>query len=80
MVRGNATAGVCSGTIAAIERLDFAGICMEDGPNGVNYNDKVHVFPSGVTVAATWDTELMYQRGLALGAEFRDKGINVMLG
>ncbi|RAO66852.1 uncharacterized protein BHQ10_002864 [Talaromyces amestolkiae] len=80
MVRGNASAGFCSGTIAAIERLDFPGVCMEDGPNGVNYNDKVNVFPSGVTVAATWDTEFMYQRGLALGAEFRDKGINVMLG
>lgn len=53
---------------------------MSDGPNGVNYNDKVNVFPSGVTVAATWDTELMYHRGLALGAEFRGKGINVMLG
>ncbi|KAE9367912.1 glycoside hydrolase family 3 protein [Stipitochalara longipes BDJ] len=32
------------------------------------------VFPAGVTVAATWDRDLMYQQGAALGAEFKAKG------
>ena len=42
--------------------------------------DGVSVFASGITVAATWDRRLMYERGLALGEEFRMKGIQVALG
>jgi beta-glucosidase len=38
------------------------------------------VFASGITVAATWDRRLMYERGLAIGQEFRAKGAHVHLG
>ncbi|KAG0160448.1 hypothetical protein PDIDSM_7977 [Penicillium digitatum] len=31
-------------------------------------------------MAATWDKEMIYQRGSAMGAEFRGKGAHVMLG
>jgi beta-glucosidase len=40
----------------------------------------VTVFPAGIQTAATWDVELMYQRGEALGEESRGKGVNVLLG
>ena len=33
--------------------------------------------PAGVTAAATWDVDLMYERAKAMGAEFRGKGMNV---
>ena len=70
----------CVGTLAAVERLDYTGLCMSDGPNGVNRQDSVSVFASGITVAATWDRRLMYERGFALGKEFRMKGVHVLLG
>lgn len=70
----------CVGTLAPIERLNYSGLCMSDGPNGVNRADGVSVFASGITVAATWDRRLMYERGLALGEEFRMKGVHVLLG
>ena len=31
-------------------------------------------------MAATWDRNLTFQRGAAMGAEFRGKGVNVALG
>jgi beta-glucosidase len=70
----------CVGTLAPIERLNYSGLCMSDGPNGVNRADRVSVFASSITVAATWDRRLMYERGLALGEEFRMKGVHVLLG
>lgn len=70
----------CVGTLAPVERLNYTGLCMSDGPNGVNRADGVSVFASGITVAATWDTRLMYERGLSLGEEFRMKGVHVLLG
>jgi len=70
----------CVGTIAAIERLNFSGLCYSDGPSGYARSDGVSVFPSGITVAATWDRDLMFERALALGEEFRNKGAHVHLG
>ncbi|EXK80642.1 beta-glucosidase [Fusarium oxysporum f. sp. raphani 54005] len=70
----------CVGNIMPIERVGFKGICMQDGVSGVNLADLVSVFPSGIVAAASWDKELMYQRGKAMGKEFRAKGINVALG
>ncbi|KPM34292.1 putative beta-glucosidase G [Neonectria ditissima] len=70
----------CIGNIPAIERLDFPGICLLDGPQAINRADLVSIFPSGLTAAATWDKALMFERGKALGEEFRDKGGHVMLG
>jgi beta-glucosidase-like glycosyl hydrolase len=40
----------------------------------------VSVFPAGINVGATWDKRLAYERGKAMGAESRDKGVTVQLG
>lgn len=37
-------------------------------------------FPAGVNVAATWDLDLAYRRGQAMGEEHRGKGVDVQLG
>jgi beta-glucosidase len=66
----------CVGTIAGIERLNFSGLCYADGPSGYSRSDGVSVFPSGITVAATWDSELMFERALALG---KSSGIKVLM-
>ncbi|KAL5621093.1 hypothetical protein FOBRF1_004339 [Fusarium oxysporum] len=70
----------CVGAIGSIKRMGFEGLCFSDGPAGYSRSDGVSVFASGITVAATWDRDLMYQRGVALGEEFRGKCAHVHLG
>lgn len=72
--------GPCVGNILAIPRLNFPGLCLQDGPLAIRQADYASVFPAGVSVAASWDRTLMYERGLAMGQEFRGKGAQVMLG
>lgn len=33
----------------------------------IRYAQQVTAFPAGITTGSTWDTGLMYARGLALG-------------
>ncbi|KAK1447353.1 glycosyl hydrolase family 3 N terminal domain-containing protein [Colletotrichum melonis] len=73
-------AGGCIGNIVPIERVGFPGLCLLDGPTALDRADLVSVFPAGLTTAASWDKELIYQRGKALGEEFHDKGVHVGLG
>jgi beta-glucosidase len=78
MVTG--TPGPCIGNIVAIPRLGFSGLCLQDGPLAIRIVDYASTFPAGVSAAATFDRELIYERGLALGAEFRAKGAQIALG
>ncbi|KAF2182928.1 glycoside hydrolase family 3 protein [Zopfia rhizophila CBS 207.26] len=80
MINGNTSISICIGNIAPIPRLNFSRLCMSDGPNAVNRADLVSVFPSGLTAAATWDRDLIHQRGFPLGKEARGEGTNVLLG
>ncbi|KAF1939632.1 beta-glucosidase 2 precursor [Clathrospora elynae] len=78
MVTGQA--GPCVGNIVAIPRLGFPGLCLQDGPLAIRVADYASVFSSGVSVGATWDKAVMYERGQAMGEEFKAKGAQVMLG
>ncbi|KAH7305614.1 beta-glucosidase-related glycosidase [Rhexocercosporidium sp. MPI-PUGE-AT-0058] len=71
--------GPCVGNIVAIPRLGFGGLCLQDGPLAIRTVDYASVFPAGVTTAASFDRQLMYERGVAMGAEFRGKGAQVAL-
>lgn len=53
---------------------------MQDGPVGVRFTDGNSVFPSGQSVAATFDKGLFYARGHAMGEENKKKGVTVLLG
>ncbi|RAL58728.1 hypothetical protein DID88_003034 [Monilinia fructigena] len=70
----------CVGNIGSIPRFNFSGICLNDGPAAVAKQDLISVFPSGITLAATWDRELVWKGSRALGEEFRAKGSHVALG
>lgn len=70
----------CVGAIGPVSRLEFPGICFSDGPAGYSRSDGVSVFASGITVAASWDRDLMYRRAVSIGEEFRAKGAHVHLG
>ena len=74
------TSGPCVGNIGGVPRLNFSGLCLQDGPLAIRQVDYASVFPAGLSTAATWDKGLMYQRGAEMGAEFKGKGANVALG
>ena len=42
--------------------------------------DKATAFPAGITLGATWNKDLMYQRGKAQGFEARKNGVTILLG
>lgn len=52
-----------------------------DGPQGVaNGNKDVTCWPAALTVVQTWDEDMMFTYGAAMGKEQYLKGSNVMLG
>ncbi|KAL5342479.1 glycoside hydrolase superfamily [Aspergillus crustosus] len=71
--------GPCVGNIVAIPRLNFSGLCLQDGPLSIRVADYASVFPAGVTVASTWDRQALYERGYAMGEEFKGKGAHIAL-
>jgi hypothetical protein len=71
--------GPCVGNIYPIPRLNFGGLCLQDGPASLRTADLVSAFPGGVTIASSWDREMMYARSVAMGSEFRAKGAQIAL-
>jgi beta-glucosidase len=72
--------GPCVGNTGAVPRLQVPSLCFADGPAGIRGQEFVSAFPAGIHLGATWDKELMYQYGKALGREYYAKGINIALG
>ncbi|KAI1497586.1 glycoside hydrolase family 3 protein [Biscogniauxia marginata] len=70
----------CVGNTGSAPRLGFPQLCLQDGPLGVRTTDNITAFPAGITTGATFNKDLMYQRGVAMGKEFRGKGANFYLG
>ncbi len=60
-------------------RLGIPGFQMADGPHGVR-DGFATCFPVGIAMAASWDVDLVYRIGKAMGKEFRGKGKNQALG
>ncbi|KAJ7213894.1 glycoside hydrolase family 3 protein [Mycena pura] len=70
----------CIGNTSPVPSISFPGFCLEDSPLGVRLASNVSAFPAAINVASTFNRTLMRQRGEAMGAEFRGKGVNVALG
>ena len=89
-------ASLCSGVnfwyLKGIERLEIPSIMVTDGPHGlrkqagdadhVGLNESVPAtcFPTASALAATWNRDLIFQVGEALGEECRQEKIGVILG
>jgi beta-glucosidase len=59
--------------------LDIPGFVMADGPHGYRFGAAT-AFPVGISMTATWDKDLWYRIGRAMGQEFRGYGAGVQLG
>lgn len=68
------------GNTGSALRLGFPQLCLQDSALGVKGTENVTAFQPGITVGATWNKDLMYARGVAIGQEFKGKGVNVYLG
>jgi beta-glucosidase len=89
-------ASLCSGLdfwyLKGIERLGIPSIMVTDGPHGLrkqaDENDQIGLhnsipatcFPTASALAATWNRELVYQVGEALGEECLEEKVGVILG
>jgi len=89
-------ASLCSGkdfwNLKGIERLNLPEIMVTDGPHGLRKqsDDPDHLglrlsvpstcFPPAVTMACTWDPDLIENLGRALAEESREEGVSVVLG
>ncbi|CAE6420787.1 unnamed protein product, partial [Rhizoctonia solani] len=76
---GIGSSSTCAGNTGAVPRLNIPTFCLQDGPAGVRPADFASQFPAQVTVAATWDRDLIYDRAVAIADEFRGKGVHVAL-
>ena len=72
--------GLAVGNTGPAIHAGFPGLALQDGPLGIRRADNATAFPAGITVGATWNKQLMYERGKAHALEARGKGINVLLG
>ncbi|KAL3477228.1 putative beta-glucosidase E [Aspergillus californicus] len=72
--------GMCVGNTGPANLVHFPSLCLQDGPLGIRFADHISAFPAGITTGATWNRDLMRQRGSAIGLEARLKGVNVILG
>jgi beta-glucosidase len=76
-----------------VERLGIPELSYTDGPTGVREEmertswkpldlttDSVTFFPTGTALAATWNEELAYRFGKAIGSETSSRGKDILLG
>ena len=76
-----AGSGICHTT--GVERLGIPRLKVTDGPNGARgaalEGATSACFPCGTALAATWNSELVFEVGAELGNEVKSKGAQVLL-
>ncbi|KAF4917906.1 Beta-glucosidase B [Colletotrichum viniferum] len=77
-------AGKSTWRTSEVERLGIPNIKVSDGPSGVRgeiFGEGVPAafLPSGVSLGATWDVELLRQMGELLAEETKSKSASVLL-
>lgn len=72
--------GKCAGNTGVLERFGIPALCFADAPDGIRGHEFVSAFPAGMHLGSTFDRDLIYQYGKAMGDELRGKGIHVGLG
>lgn len=71
-----------AGQLAAgsgLEKYEIPCFRFADGNNGINMTEPSIGFPVSSTMCASWNEDLMYQEGMAIAIEAKDRGISGML-
>lgn len=74
-----------------VERLGLPSIMLTDGPHGLrkatgkgavglDATEPATCFPTAAALASAWDVALLHEVGVAIGAECRAQGVQVLLG
>ncbi len=71
-----------------VERLGIPSVVMTDGPHGVRTEghgmDRIvgtaTAYPSGISMASTWNRDLIERTGVGLAEETRHLGCHILLG
>lgn len=77
--------GHYTGNIPGVERLGIPSLHMQDGPQGFRAMEQSGgggtstAWPSAMTVAASWDEELVNRWAVAMAEEWTQKGANMAL-
>ena len=66
--------------IKGVDRMGIPPMYPSDGPLGLRIYGKATAFPSGISMAASWDTELVGKVAAAIAREYKSYGKNVLLG
>ena len=91
--KASLTVGYRNMSTLPIPEKDVEPIILSDGPNGLRIEDlsgdslgnisnakPSTCFPTGITLASTWNIDLIKQMGEAMGKESIHYGVNVVLG
>src|SRR6185437_3640932 len=75
---------MCAGYVSGVPRLGVPALLMSDAGLGVTNpgyrpGDTATALPAGLALAASFDPELAYAAGEAIGWEARSRGFNVQL-
>ena len=72
--------GKGDGNTYGIARLGIPPLKMSDGPTGVHWwCTSSTTYPASIALAATWDRDLAYRVGAAIGRDARARGIHILL-
>jgi beta-glucosidase len=72
-------AGVDHFNLRAMPSIGLPSIRMADGPMGIRGLGLTTAYPGGMAMAATWDKELAWEMGVALGRDARARGVGIVL-
>lgn len=89
-------ASLCAGLnmwmTKGIERLNIPPVHMYDGTNGIrktNSDEEMGIttenvpatcYPTGSAIGSSWNTDLLYEVGVALGRESKTMDVELLLG
>ncbi len=86
-------ADLCTGKdcwhLNGVERLGIPSVTLTDGPHGLSLRKPdgdirksvaATCFPSAVTTACSWDRDLLFRMGKAMGKECLKENISIILG
>ena len=86
-------ADLCTGKdcwhLNGVERLGIPSVTLTDGPHGLSLRKPdgdiresvtATCFPSAVTTACSWDRELLFRMGQAMGQECLKENVSIILG